>query len=165
MKLFPIAFSAGAAALVAGCSALPGTFIDPVVQLNEVVVRGLGPNGGTMDLVLDVYNPNGFNLRGTQLQLGFDVEGTHVGDVTYSDEFQIQRNDTATVVLPLRFTWSGVSAAVRTALSTGEIPYTMRGQATVRTPFGNRVVPFTRGGRVPLAQSRAASTTPSSSGR
>ena len=119
-----------------GCSGIPNNFLEPQVSLQEVVVRGVGLTGGSMDLVVDVYNPNSFTLNGTKLELGFDVEGSHVGDITYTDEFQIQDGDTTTVTLPLRFNWDGVSAAARAALGYGDIPYTMRGQATVRTPFG-----------------------------
>jgi LEA14-like dessication related protein len=150
-----------------GCSGIPNNFLDPQVNLQEVVVRGIGLTGGSMDLVVDVYNPNSFTLRGTKLELGFDVEGSHVGDIAYTDEFQVQEGDTTTVTLPLRFNWDGVSAAVRAALGYGDIPYTMRGQATVKTPFGDRVVPFTRQGRAPLTRSRSAGTTstPSTTGR
>jgi LEA14-like dessication related protein len=166
MKPRLIAVMAALAALPA-CSGIPGNFIEPQVNLQEVVVRGVGLTGGSMDLVVDVYNPNSFTLRGTKLELGFDVEGSHVGDITYTDEFSIQEGDTTTVTLPLRFNWDGVSAAVRAALGYGDIPYTMRGQATVATPFGDRVVPFTRQGRAPLTRSRSAtgSASPSTTGR
>jgi LEA14-like dessication related protein len=138
---------------------MPRTFLDPEVELRQVTVRGLGITGGSMDLLLDVYNPNGFDIRGTKLQLGFDVEGSHVGDIEYDDEYRVDRGDTTTVVLPMRFNWAGVSAAARAALGYGDIPYKMRGQATVRTPFGDRVIPFTREGRAPISRSGAASTT------
>jgi LEA14-like dessication related protein len=149
------------AAVALGCASIPHDFLDPEIQLREVTVRGLGLTGGSMDLMLDVYNPNRFDIRGTRLQLGFDVEGSHVGDITYTDEYQIQRGDTTTVVLPMRFNWTGVSAAARAALGYGDIPYKMRGQATVKTPFGDRVVAFTREGRAPLTR---PTTAPTSSG-
>ena len=143
------------AVLLAGCSGIPQTFRDPDVQLVQVDVRGVGITGGTMDLVVDVHNPNDFDLRGTQLQVGFDVEGSDVGDVTYRDEFKVRKNDVSRVTLPVRFNWSGVSAAVRSAIGYGDIPYTMRGQATVHTPWGDRVVAFTREGRAPLTRGSA----------
>jgi hypothetical protein len=62
------------------------------------------------------------------------------------------------VVLALRFNGAGVRAAARAALGYGDIPYKMRGQATVRTPFGDRVIAFTREGRAPITRSGAAST-------
>src|SRR5215217_8020230 len=82
------------------CSGLPNNFRDPEIQLSQVVVRGIGLTGGTMDLVVNVRNPNDFDLRGTRLQVGFDVENSHVGDITYDDEFQVRKNDVATVTLP-----------------------------------------------------------------
>ena len=49
--------------------------------------------------------------------------------------------------LPVRFNWAGVGAAVRSAVGYGDIPYTMRGQATIRTPWGDHVVPSRGGAR------------------
>ncbi len=144
-----------AAVSLAACAGIPKNILDPEVQLNEVVVRGMGLTGGTMDLVVDVYNPNHFTLRGTRMQAGFDVDSVHVGDITYGDEFRIGGTDTTRVVLPLRFTWTGASAALQSALAYGDIPYTMRGQVTVATPAGDKVIPFTRQGRAPLTRRTA----------
>ena len=154
-----LVLSLSAALAVSACASMPRTFLDPEVELREVTVRGLGITGGSMDLLLDVYNPNGFDIRGTKLQLGFDVEGSHVGDITYDDEYRVDRGDTTRVVLPMRFNWSGVSAAARAALGYGDIPYKMRGQATVRTPFGDRVIAFTREGRAPITRSGGTTST------
>ena len=142
------------AALLAGCAGLQEFFKEPDLHLDRVVVRGLGVTGGTMDLVVGVYNPNQFALRGTRLQVGFDVEQSHVGDLEYDDDFQVQKGDTTRLTLPIRFNWSGLAGGARSALGSGEIPYTLKGQLTVATPLGDRMVPFTRQGRAPL--SRAA---------
>lgn len=136
------------------CAGVPKTFRDPDIQLSQVVVRGVGLTGGTMDLIVNVQNPNDFDLRGTKLQVGFDVENSHVGDITYLDEFQVRKNGVATLTLPVRFNWAGVGTAVRSAIGYGDIPYKMRGQATVHTPFGDRSIPFTREGRAPLTRSQ-----------
>jgi LEA14-like dessication related protein len=140
------------ATLLSGCAGLPGYFKDPDVHLQRVVVRGVGLTGGTMDLMVGVYNPNAFALQGTKLQLGFDVENSHVGDVEYNSGFQAQQGDTTVLTLPLSFTWNGLAAAARTALGYGELPYTMKGQLSVATPIGERTVAFTRQGRAPLSR-------------
>jgi LEA14-like dessication related protein len=141
---------AALAVLVAACSAIGDTFKEPDVRLDRVIVRGVNLTGGTLDLVVDVHNPNHFDLRGTSLRLGFDVEGSHLGDVEYHDAFAVNRGDTTELTLPLRFGWAGVGSAVRSALGYGEIPYTMKGEVGVQTPFGRWAVPFTREGRAPL---------------
>ena len=145
-----------AAAGLGGCAGLGNPLKEPDVRLDRVIVRDVGVRGGNLDLLVEVDNPNGFDLRGTGVELGFDVEGSHVGDVRYDDEFTVERNGLSTLTLPLRFEWAGVGSALRTALGSGEIPYEMRGQIRVQTPWGAHSVPFTREGRVPLTRVGAA---------
>ena len=136
------------AVLLAGCAGLPAYFKDPDLKLQRVVVRGVGLTGGTMDLIVGVHNPNNFDLHGTRLQVGLDVEDSHVGDVEYASDFQVQKGDTTAVTLPVQFNWNGLAGAARSALGYGELPYKLTGQLTVETPFGDRKIPFTRVGRV-----------------
>lgn len=142
------------------CTALQHYFQEPDVRLERVVVRSVGLTGGNLDLVVAVYNPNRFALRGTELRVGFDVEDSHVGDVTYRDEFTVQQGDTTQVTLPLRFEWTGVGGALRSALERGEVPYTMNGEALLETPIGARTVGFSRSGRVPLTRTSSGTAAP-----
>jgi LEA14-like dessication related protein len=138
----------------AACSGLGTNFKEPDVQLDHAVVRGVGLTGGNLDLVVKVKNPNNFTLQGTKLQVGLDVEGSHLGDVTYDSDFAVSENGETTLTLPLRFGWSGVGSAVRAALSYGDLPYKMKGQATLRLPGGVKpVISFTHEGRAPLIRS------------
>jgi LEA14-like dessication related protein len=144
----------GLALLSTGCSGIPDNFRDPDVRLDHVVVRGVGLSGGTLDLVVQVANPNNFSLQGTKLEVGVDVESSHLGDITYDDDFSVSENGQTTLILPLRFGWSGVGGAVRAALGYGDLPYKMKGQATLRLPAGlKHVVSFTHEGRAPLTRS------------
>ena len=143
-----------ATAMLGACG--PGfnesNFREPRLHLDRVIVRGVGLTGGNLDLVVNVANPNRFDLRGTKLEAGFDVEGSHVGTVTYTDDYVVPKGDSTIVTLPLRFEWKGVGSAFRSALQYGDIPYTMKGQATLETPIGKQVVPFTLSGRAPLTR-------------
>lgn len=143
--------------LGAGCAGgLGSNFKNPDFNLQQVVVRGAGLQGGALDLVVRVDNPNNIQLRGTKLELGFDVETSHVGDISYDNEFDLPGNGSTTVTLPIRFTWSGVGGAFRSVLGYGDIPYKMKGQATLQLGGGKVVVPFTREGRAPLTRSSSA---------
>jgi LEA14-like dessication related protein len=137
---------------LAGCAGVGDILKEPEIRLDRVIVRGIGLTGGTLDLVVGVHNPNSFDLRGTELRVGFDVEDSHVGDVAYREDFQLQRGDTTILTLPVRFEWTGVGSAVRAALGYGEIPYRMKGEVSLQTPFGRRSVPFSREGRAPLTR-------------
>jgi LEA14-like dessication related protein len=143
---FAVLILAGAA-----CSSLGLNFREPDIQLDHAVVRGIDLTGGNLDLVVKVQNPNNFTLQGTRLQVGFDVEGSHLGDITYDNDFTVSENGTTTITLPLRFGWSGVGSAVRAALSHGDLPYTMKGQAALKLPGGlTTSVSFSHEGRAPL---------------
>ena len=64
-------------------------------------------------------NPNSFTLQGTKLEVGFEVEGQHLGDIAYDDDFSVTENGSTTITLPLTFGWAGVGSAVRAALGVG----------------------------------------------
>ncbi len=138
---------------IGACGGIGDNFKEPDIQLERAVVRGIGVTGGNLDLVVKVDNPNNFTLQGTKLEVGFDVEGQHLGDITYDDDFAVAENGTTTITLPLKFGWAGVGSAVRAALGYGDLPYKMKGQAELKTPWGRKEVPFTQEGRVPLIRS------------
>jgi len=140
------------AAALGGCAGLGNALKEPDIRLERVIVRDLNLRGGTLDLVVQIDNPNPFDILGTEVELGFDVEGTHVGDLRYNDDFSVDKGDQTKLTLPLRFQWAGAASTLRTALSQGEVPYTMKGQIRLQTPLGAHSVPFTREGRVPLSR-------------
>ena len=134
-----------------GCSGIGDYFNEPDIRLDQAVVRGAGLSGGDLDLVVSIENPNNFTLQGTKLQVGVDVEGSHLGDVTYDDDYAVPERGQTTVTLSLRFVWSGVGNAIRAALERGDLPYKMKGVATLRLPGGfTKAVSFTHEGRAPL---------------
>jgi LEA14-like dessication related protein len=140
------------AAAAGGCAVLGNAFKQPGVRLDRVVVREVGVRGGTLDLMVEVDNPNGFDLRGTEVALGFDVEGSHVGDLRVDDDFSVDAGDRTLLTLPLGFEWAGVGTALQAALREGEIPYRMKGTLGLQVPWGDESVPFTKEGRVPLTR-------------
>ncbi len=142
---------------VTGCAALGMTkFQEPSIDLDSIVVRSVGLTGGTLDLMLEVNNPNSFDLKGTHLELGLDVEGVHFGDVELNDAFNLPRGAPTRVVVPLSFNWIGVGAAARSALNFGTVKYEIEGIASLQTPFGLEKLPFKRNGSVALNQLQPA---------
>ena len=74
-----------------GCSRLGANFKEPEVRLDRAVVRGIGLAGGNLDLIVRVANPEQLHPAWHQLQVGIDVEGSHLGDITYDDDFAVIR--------------------------------------------------------------------------
>jgi LEA14-like dessication related protein len=163
MRLWGTLGALGATLTLASCSAIGINFKDPEVHLNRVVVRAINLSGGNLDLMVAVRNLNSFVINSTRFQLGFDVEGSHLGDINYENDFQVPKTDSTVLSLPVRFNWAGVGGAVRAALGYGDIPYKMKGQITLDTPFGQKTVPFTREGRAPLTRAGGVVTVPAGS--
>ena len=52
----------------AGCATLGrATFKEPIVHFQEAKITGVGITGGSLEVLLSVYNPNGFRLDGSRL--------------------------------------------------------------------------------------------------
>lgn len=133
---------------VTACSTLGrATFKEPDVQLREVVVTGLGLTGGSLDVVLQVHNPNGFKLDALRMTYQVDVDSIKLGEGALDGRFVVQKKDSALVHLPVRFTYAGLGAAGRALLNSGMVNYRVKGDFSVATPLGNFTRPYDRRGR------------------
>ena len=64
-------------AAVAGCQSLARqVFANPVVEVKDVRVKGFGLQGGSLDVILDVYNPNEYRLDATGITYHFWIDST-----------------------------------------------------------------------------------------
>jgi hypothetical protein len=144
------------AVAIAGCATMRSaiSFREPEVALERIDVTGLGVTGGTFDLVLDVYNPNAYEIRGTRLELGLDLEGTHFGDALLERPLALSQEAHNQVVVPVRFEWAGVGAAAQALVTRQSIGYRLTGAVLVDTPIGERRVGVQRTGDVPLSRIR-----------
>lgn len=124
-------------------------FQQPIVNLKDVRVRGLGLTGGSLDVLLSVYNPNHYRLDATRLTYRVMLAGDSilVANGALDSRFTVQDNDSTTVTIPVSFTYSGIGAAGRSILNTGAVNYHVTGDVTVGSPVGNMTVPFSSQGR------------------
>lgn len=144
-------FVAGAVAIAlatTACATLGrSTFQPPAVALRDVRVNGVGVNGGALDIVLGVYNPNHYSLNALHLDYHLFVDSVPVGSGTSGQTVALTSGDTTEVHLPLEFTWAGVGAAGRQLMTTGSVKYRVQGDLQVDAPYGSVAVPFDRTGR------------------
>jgi LEA14-like dessication related protein len=142
----------GLMVLVAGCATLGHAlrFVDPDITLKEIQVTGLGLTGGTLNLALDVFNPNDYQLRTTRLELGIDLEQVHFGDALLETPVELPSQQHSLVTVPVRFEWAGVGAGARALLTRQGVRFGLTGVATIGTPIGDRRVQVHGSGDVPL---------------
>lgn len=142
----------GVSLVVAGCATLGQAlrFQEPDIKLQEIRVTGLGLTGGSLDLALDVFNPNDYRLRTTRLELGIDLEDVHFGDALLETPLELPSQQHSPVTVPVQFEWAGVGAGARALLSRQAVRFGLTGVATLSTPVGDRRVQVHGSGEVPL---------------
>jgi LEA14-like dessication related protein len=136
------------AGLVAACATFGrAAFQQPVVSLKDVHVNGLGFNGGSVDILLNVYNPNRFDLDATRVTYKLFVDTIPLGTGATDSNFTVANGDTTQVALPLSFTWAGAGQAARSLMNTGTVNYRVVGDITVGSSMGTFTLPYDRAGR------------------
>ena len=150
MRRLALAVAASAAVAGAACSTLGRqAFQQPIVNLRDVKVRGVGLTGGSLDVLLNVYNPNHYRLDATRLTYRVALAGDSItlASGALDSRFTVQDNDSTVVTIPVSFTYAGVGAAGRSILATGAVNYHVLGDVTVGSPVGNFTIPYSSTGR------------------
>jgi LEA14-like dessication related protein len=142
------ALTAVAIAAIGCASVARAVFREPVVTYKDAYITGLGLTGGTLEVVLSIYNPNSFRLDGTGLTYRIAVDSVPFGNGSLSDRFVVQEGDSTTVRLPLSFAYAGVGQAGRQLIQTGSVNYTVSGDITVGTPLGSFTRPYSGRGKL-----------------
>ena len=143
-----VLMAAMTAVALGGCASMGlGGFKEPIVQFSDVKIKGLGLSGGALDIVLSVYNPNGFDLNATRLTYKLMVEDKDLGNGVLDRAFRVKDRDSTFVTIPVDFTYAGLGAAGRQLLSSGSVNYRVIGDVTVNTPLGNYTLPYDQRGR------------------
>lgn len=147
-KAVLLAVTAAAVAGSTGCATLGRkVFKEPVVNFQQLSINGLGLTGGSLDVVLSVYNPNNFALDGTRLTYNLMIDSVRFGTGALDQKFTVQSGDSTIVRLPVAFTYAGIGEAGRQLINTGAVNYRVTGDVTVGTPLGSFTRPYDRSGR------------------
>jgi LEA14-like dessication related protein len=149
MRRLVLSAAVAAIASTAACSALGRqAFQQPVVQLKDVAVQGVGLTGGTVAVKLNVYNPNGYRLDATRLSYNLLIgDNVNLANGVLDSRYTVNGNDSTTVTIPVSFTYAGIGSAGRQLLNTGGVSYRVTGDVTVGTVVGNFTVPYSSTGR------------------
>lgn len=125
------------------------SFESPTVDLQTVEVTGLGLTGGSLNLLLDVYNPNSYELRTVQMAAALVLEDTHFGDALLPRVVTLPATAHEIVEVPVTFTWAGVGAGAKALLLRGAVNYRLDTTIDIDRPV-ERTVNLATGGQVPL---------------
>jgi LEA14-like dessication related protein len=138
---------AAALAVVLFGTQCAAVFQKPELQFRGIRINSLGIDGASLDILVDVYNPNAYRLGVERLSYDLTIESLHWGVGTTDSPIALDAGRSTTVRLPLQISWSRLGDVGRDALRTGSVNYGVSGQMTVATSIGTRSVPFSKSGR------------------
>lgn len=129
----------------------------PEIKLDGIGIGGLGLQGGTLNVRLEVMNPNDFAMKARQLdwklELADSVAGKRVwhplAEDTYAKTLEVGPNDRTVVEIPVRFEYRDLESAVRSIIARGTFDYRVTGNVKLEEPL-SRSIPFSRIGAVDL---------------
>jgi hypothetical protein len=155
MRPLTTTLAVAAIALTAACggSSAPGPYVppvpfdEPIVGIRDVRLAGAGLTGGSMDIVVSVYNPNDYAVQTPRLSYHLLVDTTRVADGTYDALLEVPPRDSAQIRLPATFSYLSMRNAGRGAAAVGTVSYRMVGRISVGTPYGRLSAPYDRIGR------------------
>jgi LEA14-like dessication related protein len=157
MRRGMVVIAALAVAAVRGASqSVPkAVFAQPVVALRDVRLAAEGLSGGTLDVLLKIYNPNAYDLDVSQMTYTVSVDSSEVGSGHTAQRVMIKAHDSSMVHLPVDFTWTGAAAAARLLTANGYVPYEVKGTIQAARGAATLTIPFDQRGRFrSLQQSR-----------
>lgn len=137
-----------APSVVSACAGFLRTeFGTPVVELKDVRLKGIGIQGGSMDLVLDVYNPNNYRLDTSRLTYRLMVDTGSIASGAIDKLVTLEAKKKTEVILPVTFSAKELFGAAKMITQMGSLDYTVKGELTVATPFGSYTRPYEGRGR------------------
>ncbi len=145
-----VAAALGAACASKGSPRVP--FYRPAIHLQDVRMAGVGLTGGGMDVVLDLYNPNSYELYSPRVRYRLFVDDVQLATGNYVTDIVVAPRDSARVRVPVTLSYTQLGNAGRAVLSRGTVDYRVVGDITVGTPHGRRTSAYDRMGRfAPMA--------------
>lgn len=133
-------------AVAGGC--LSTVFEKPELEFRGIRIGAIGLGGASIDVVVDVYNPNSYRLGLDRFTYDLTIENVRFGAGEIEAPVSVDGRSTATVRLPLDLDWSRLGDAGSRVLDRGSVEYGVSGELTIATGFGRRRIPYAKSGRL-----------------
>ena len=151
-KLLPVVTALAVAATVACASHTngppPPPFYRPGISFGDARLAGVGLTGGALDIALTIYNPNDYEIAQPRVAYRLLFDRTQVAHGTYDANVVVNSRDSATIRVPVPFSYGSAARAGQLFVNTGAMTYRVIGELLVETPYGRYRVPYDRGGWV-----------------
>jgi LEA14-like dessication related protein len=128
---------------LSACASLGrSVFTTPTVELRDIRMKAIGMQGGSMDLILDVMNPNDYRLDATRLTYNLYVDTMKVAFGEIKQHATLEAHQKTMVVVPVSFSIAELVKATQLMSQTGGVDYHVIGEVTAATPGGSFTRPY-----------------------
>ena len=117
-------------------------FRKPELVFRGVAIGGISRDGATIDVALDVTNPNGYRLAVERLNYRVTVGGNPAGAGSIESTVSVPAHGTASVHLPLTLDFAPLKASALEMALSGGIDYAVEGDVVFQTPLGRVQRPY-----------------------
>jgi len=141
-----------------GCQSMGDAFREPAVSLNSVSIAGISFNGVDLIVTVDVENPNRFSIPMPGIAWELSVNGASFLQGSLPGDQSIARRQSATVALPVSFTFEGLFSSFASLVDLKEAAYNIALEVSFPLPvMADRVFDLEYAGTLPLPQLPALS--------
>src|SRR5262245_29894468 len=111
-------------ASLSGCSFLQKQgFAPPTVSVADPRIAGVRMQGGKIDIVMSIYNPNNYRLDAEAFHYKVLVDSTVLGEGTIENRVTLPQKDSAEVRVPVVFGWHQVLETTKKLAERGTLPF------------------------------------------
>jgi LEA14-like dessication related protein len=129
--------------LLAACATMGrSTFATPIVELHDIRMKAIGFQGGSMEIILDVTNPNDYRLDATRLTYNLFVDTMRVAFGEIKQTATLEAHKKSEVVVPVSFSIQELIRATQLMSKSGGVDYHVTGEVTAATPGGSFTRPY-----------------------
>jgi LEA14-like dessication related protein len=133
--------------MLSACSSVKGIVKDPVVHVTEFKLTNVSAEGVSIDLGLNVQNPNSVPLKLDEVDYALNVSGEKVTEGTFDKGVNIPAGGEGTVYIPLKFQFTSVGNLLSGLMNRSfEKDYELTGSAKL----GFISIPFSQKGKIDL---------------
>lgn len=106
------------ACTLAACTSLTEKLLkDPEVKVTDVQVTDISSKDLSLDLKLNINNPNPLKLKVGKITYGLNLEGDTVTEGEYTQGIVVPSNGMVDVVVPLKFKYNALQSLVSNLLN------------------------------------------------
>ncbi len=131
----------------------------PQLAAKQVSVTGVALAGINVELKIDAYNPNGFDISALRVVARTVVDGRYdLGSMTIPSGVTLAARQTTSMTVPAEVKWGDATQVATLALANRPVPFRIDGTATIGSDKLNVDVPFHFEGSITPDQLRLAAT-------